>query len=368
MATALQSNARQRQERRRGGARADGRADALRLAPVLTAAVGASRAAARNGMRVSRGECTRAQSTDECSAAAPDAGARRAGQGGGEGASRRSRRSQRRTERPNLRVAPGETVEGGGVRSGASEGADRGRGAGAHQLTSTRQRAEPKVHQALQALKLRRRLPDSTQSRLGREAPQRPAPTTIRRSCQRSCAYVERQCTPVNQSGFRERAAARRAPWAQPSQRGRPRVAHPSPRPWGCSTPAVSDAEHSRHAGRPDGSGERPATSAPAFRKAPAGSPAGSSIKKPEWAGESATSAGHPSRTLTEVHRYECAQLKQRGLRTGLSLRGPLCAGEAFIPSRPGGPSCAASCMARRDVGPRSFRRYALVVDPTYLR
>ena len=50
------------------------------------------------------------------------------------------------------------------------------------------------------------------------------------------------------------------------------------------------------------------------------------------------------------------------------SLRGPLCAGEAFIPSRPGGPSAALCYMARRDVGPR----FAFVVppqlDPTYLR
>ena len=53
---------------------------------------------------------------------------------------------------------------------------------------------------------------------------------------------------------------------------------------------------------------------------------------------------------------YECAQLKV-GLRPGMvfifSLRGPLCAGEAFIPSRPGGPSAALCYMARRDVGPR---------------
>ena len=54
---------------------------------------------------------------------------------------------------------------------------------------------------------------------------------------------------------------------------------------------------------------------------------------------------------------YECAQLKVGLRRPGMvfifSLRGPLCAGEAFIPSRPGGPSAALCYMARRDVGPR---------------
>ena len=40
-----------------------------------------------------------------------------------------------------------------------------------------------------------------------------------------------------------------------------------------------------------------------------------------------------------------------------ISLWEPLCAGEAFIPSRPGGPSCAIVYMARRDVGPRFLPR-----------
>ena len=67
----------------------------------------------------------------------------------------------------------------------------------------------------------------------------------------------------------------------------------------------------------------------------------------------------------------ECAQLKV-GLRPGMvfifSLRGPLCAGEAFIPSRPGGPSAAQCYMARRDVGPRFVPRYRSLLHPTYLR
>ena len=37
-------------------------------------------------------------------------------------------------------------------------------------------------------------------------------------------------------------------------------------------------------------------------------------------------------------------------------------------PLKAGGAELRASYMARRDVWPRSFRRYALVVDPTYLR
>ena len=49
-------------------------------------------------------------------------------------------------------------------------------------------------------------------------------------------------------------------------------------------------------------------------------------------------------------------------------LRGPLCAGEAFIPSRPGGPSAAQCYMARRDVGPRFVPRYRSLLHPTYLR
>ena len=50
------------------------------------------------------------------------------------------------------------------------------------------------------------------------------------------------------------------------------------------------------------------------------------------------------------------------------SLRGPLCAGEAFIPSRPGGPSAAQCYMARRDVGPRFVPRCRSLLHPTYLR
>ena len=68
----------------------------------------------------------------------------------------------------------------------------------------------------------------------------------------------------------------------------------------------------------------------------------------------------------------KCAQLKvglrHDGMGLFFSLRGPLCAGEAFIPSRPGGPSAAQCYMARRDVGPRFVPRYRSLLHPTYLR
>ena len=68
----------------------------------------------------------------------------------------------------------------------------------------------------------------------------------------------------------------------------------------------------------------------------------------------------------------ECAQLKcrppPRWHGVFFPLRGPLCAGEAFIPSRPGGASAAQCYMARRDVGPRFVPRYRSLLHPTYLR